>query len=592
MEADEQRPLVIRAQSADSPPFMAGPYAADPPTTDDNTAAAHEPSQPPVLVLSLRDAVELALQNSDVVRVLQGRVRLSSQTVYDQMIAAWQTQAEVGEFQPSITSRIEGSQVDEPPNAFFGPGISAQTRRDMLDFNLRLTQPLKTGGELSMGIEPPLAYLYFPEGVDPDEFNPSWSTAYVFRFRQPLLRGHGRDVATAPIQVAQLRTNQSRWAMQEELNALIRSVIEAYWELYTAYVELQAVEAVIPMAQESVRIERLRFQAEETIYADVARAEYQLEEMRLDAIRARAEIRRRTIQLRQLIGGPTQLEPLLFPADIPIQTAPAIYSDGLVETAISQRPELNVLRDQVNQRNVELTVARNGVLPKMDFLADYRGSGLKERLDTSLGQAQTFDYADWKLGVNLDVPLGNLTARSREHAAEIRLTRDRRRLQRQEENVAFEVVQLHSDLRAAWESFDVTTRQATYTQQWLRLSRVRYANPPPSASGRNWLLLELSDFQRAMTAWVDAVTSSGESIARYNILMARMDEASGTAVSRWTTQQQTVTSGHSTETGMSVPPSSRYGHTMSIGPGSPSPFAGQLNSGPPGGHSAGPRVTP
>lgn len=573
-------PTVIRAQSAAAVPEWG--VGRQP-----NAAAADSaaPGGPPVLVLSLRDAVELALEHSDVVQVLQGRVRLSSQTVYDQMIAAWQTQAEVGEFQPSITSRIEGSQVDEPPNAFFGPGIAAQTRRDMLDFNVRLTQPLKTGGELSVGIEPPLAYLYFPEGVDPDEFNPSWSTAYVFRFRQPLLRGHGRDVVTAPIQVAQLQTNQSRWALQEELNALIRSVIEAYWELYTAYVELQAVEAVIPMAAESVRIEQLRYQAEETIYADVARAEYQLEEMRLDAIRARAEIRRRTIQLRQLIGGPTRLEPLLFPADTPIEESPATHADGLIATALQQRPELNLLRERVNQRGVELNVARNGVLPQVDFLADYRASGLKERLDTSLGQAQDFDYTDWKLGVSLDVPLGNLTARSRQHAAEIRLTRDRRRLRRQEDNVAFEIIQVHSDLQAAWESFEVTTRQAVYTQQWLKLSRIRYSSPPPSGNGRNWLLLELSDFQRAMTAWVDAATSSGESVARYNIQLARLEEASGTAVSRWTTLVPTQPSRHKAPQPPPGGMSGRYGHTMSARPVGPAFGAVPAGGDPSGGHS-------
>lgn len=523
--SSQSLPPVIRAQSMTT----ADPRSGGP-------AGQQLPSEhAPALALSLRDAVELALQNSDVVRVLGGRVRLASQTVYDTMIAAWEVQAAEGAFQPLITSKIEGSQVDEPPNAFFGPGISAQTQRDTLDFNLRLTKPLRTGGELSVGIEPPLAYLYFPEGVDPDEFNPSWSTAYVFRFRQPLLRGHGRDIATAPIQVAQLQSNQTQWALQEELNSLIRSVIEAYWNLYTAYVEQQAVEAVIPMAKESVRIEKLRFKAEQTIYADVARAEYQLEEMRLDAIRAAAEIRRRTIQLRQLIGGPTQLRPLIFPENIPIQTPPAQHPDGLIQVALGNRPELNQMRELVAQRGVELNVAENGVLPRLDFLADYQANGLKERLDTSLGQARDFDYTDWTLGVSMEIPVGNLTARSEEQAASLRLTRDRMRLQRQEQNVAFEIVGLHSDLQAEWSRFEVATRQASQTQEWLRLSKVRYKSPPASSNERNWLLLELSDFQRAMTAWVDAVTSSGDAIARYNILQARLDEASGTAVSRWTT---------------------------------------------------------
>ena len=514
--------------------------------------------RPSVLVLTLREAIQAALERSDMVRVLQGSIRLASDSIYDAMIAEWETRAAEGRFQPSIRARVEGSRVNEPPNAFFGPGLAAPTRRDTLDLSLRLTKPLRTGGELSMGIEPPLAYLYFPNGVDPGEFNPAWSSAYVFRFRHPLLRGAGKNVATAPIQIAQTRTGQSHWAVRQQLNGLIRSVIEAYWNLYAAYVEQQTLEAVIPMAEESVRIEKLRFQAEQTIYADVARAEYQLENLRMNAVRARAEIRRRTLQLKQLVGGARRMEPLLFPRDIPLQTPPDPDAQHLVLTALQQRPELNQLRDVVRQREVELTVARNRVLPQMDLLADYRSNGLQERFDTSLAQTQRFDYTTWTLGLRMDVPLGNLTARSRRHAAEVRLARDRRRLQAQEEVVTFEILRLHSDLRAAWERFRIASRQAASAQQWLRLTRIRYENPPPRNSDRNWMLVELADFQRAMTAWVDAVRTSGEAIARYNVLQARIDEAAGTGLARWATFREPETA----DAAAGPILSGRYGHAL------------------------------
>lgn len=515
----------------------------------------------PWLVLSLRDVIELAMQDSNIVRVLNGRVRLSSESVYDVMIANWEAAARDGVFQPSISANVDGSQINEPPNAFFGPGISARTKRDTLDFNLRLKQPLRTGGELTMGIEPPLAYLYFPEGVDPDEFNPSWSAGYVFRFRQPLMRGKGREVATAPIQVARLRASQSQWKYQEELNSLIRSVTQAYWNLYAAWVEQQALNAVIPLAAESVRIEKLRYEAEQSIYADVARAEYQLEDLRVDAIRAQAKVRRSTLQLRQLIGGPAQLSPQIFPGDAPNEEAPIDDAQFFVQTALRQRPQLNQQRDIVRQRGVELQVAKNNTLPKVDFRADYRSGGLSESLDKSLQQAGDFDYTDWAVGLNLDVPLGNKTATSRQRATEVRLTRDHMQLQRLEQNVAFEIIELHSDLTLAWQRFEISKRQAAQTQEWLRLSRIRYSEPPAAGNERNWLLLELADFQRAMTSWVDAVTSSGSAIAEYSTLQARLDEASGTAVSKWTTSQSSRDAIAVTPL-VRMPGSYRYGHSM------------------------------
>jgi outer membrane protein TolC len=89
----------------------------------------------------------------------------------------------------------------------------------------------------------------------------------------------------------------------------------------------------------------------------------------------------------------------------------------------------------------------------------------------------------------MDVPLGNRTARSQKQVAELRLTRERMRLHRQEQNVSIEVVELQSDLQAAWERFEVTNRQASQTQEWLRLSKLRYADPPPAGNEQNWLQL-------------------------------------------------------------------------------------------------------
>ena len=251
--------------------------------------AKDDTKQVAYVALTLRDAIEAALDHSEIFRVLDGQVDLSSSSVFDEMIAKYEVGAEAGAFFPSLDVSFDGREIKKPPNAFFGPGIAARTQRDEIDFRARLTQPLQTGGEVSMGIEPPSAYLYFPDGVDPDEFNPSWSAEYVFQFRQPLLRGAGSHIATAPIQIAELQADQSSWEVQAALNSVIRSVSEAYWNLYATNIELQAIRGVIPLAEESVRVEQLRFDAEQIIYADLARAQFQLEGFRRDEALTLAE---------------------------------------------------------------------------------------------------------------------------------------------------------------------------------------------------------------------------------------------------------------------------------------------------------------
>jgi hypothetical protein len=102
-----------------------------------------------------------------------------------------------------------------------------------------------------------------------------------------------------------------------------------------------------------------------------------------------------------------------------------------------------------------------------------------------------------------------------------------------EKNVAFEIAELVSDLRAAWERMQISSRQALVSQEWLRVSRIRYTAPSPSGSNQDWLLLALTDLQSAMRAHVDSVTDLSESIADYNVFPAELKQAEGTAVYSW-----------------------------------------------------------
>ena len=104
------------------------------------------------LPLTLQDAIESALSDSSIVRTLEGRVNIAEITPTDVAIADARIDAERGRFQPELSANFDGSQVNQPPNAFFGPGIAANTRRDVADANVRITQPLETGGSVSVGI--------------------------------------------------------------------------------------------------------------------------------------------------------------------------------------------------------------------------------------------------------------------------------------------------------------------------------------------------------------------------------------------------------------------------------------------------------
>ena len=544
-----------------------GPMGANVPT-----GSNHQGSTPPqmFLPLTLREAIESALSDSSVVRTLEGRVNVAQITPSDVEIAEWNVDAQRGQFQPRLSGNFDATKVNQPPNAFFGPGISADTQRDVVDAGISLEQPLTSGGLVSVGIEPATAYLYFPQGVGVGQFNPLYSTDYVIRVTQPLLRGSGSQTATAPIRIAQIQASASRHDLEEVLNSQIRSLTESYWRLYAAHMQVHAVRAVIPLAEESVRVENLRLKADRSILADVARAQVQLDGFRRTETTMLGELRKRVLQLRQLMGGQPMIEPLLLPAERPLEIPPPNDADVLIQTALQSRPALCAMRDRLNEKQQILGLANNAVLPTVDVRGEYRMNGLDENLDDAFSQAARNEYTDLTLGLVMNVPIGNKTARSQRHMAELDVARDRMRLSAMEQNVSFEVVELISDLEAAWQRMQIAKRQTQETQEWLRVSRIRYTQPPAANSSQDWLLLALTDLQSAMRASVDAISDLSEAVADYNTLVAQLHQVQGVSVYEWR-QSQTMpltSGGHagliSTDYRSSLPVSGPRGNAPAI----------------------------
>lgn len=528
--------LVVRAQSPTTSHSSAFPgYAGGPQFPHAShaqpRAASSAIAQSPLRPVRLKDAITLALSKSNVVRVLNGDVALASATAFDTQIAEAELAGKFGAFDTRFKAAYEGSQIDQPSSSFFGPGIETETRRDETEFSAELSRKWRSGTTTSLGYAPPLAYLYFPRGDS--GFNPAHSAEFLLKVEQPLLQGAWEDVNSAPIRIAQTQVDQTRWDVLEATQSQVRSVEEAYWHLNAAYVELQAIERVLPLAAESVRIETLRMQAEQSIYSDVARAEVQLERLRQQYLDAWFKTRRRSFQLRQLIGLSPRDGSKLIPVDVPVQTPPQLDFDSIVAAALQERPDLIQRRLGLQVREQQLLVADNQVKPELNVSAAYRVAGLSDRLDQSFDQVGGFDYEDWTLGMTFAMPFENRRAISEREVTTLRLARDRAILDGIEQRVVFQLAELISEITSEWRRFESRRRQLEQTEKWLKVARLRYSNPPDVGQRQDWLLLALRDYQSAIESHVSAVSGAGSSLARYNVLLAKLAELQGTNLERW-----------------------------------------------------------
>lgn len=477
----------------------------------------------------LKDAIDLALQNSGVIRILSGTsVRVSNSTAYDPEIMAERWRAARAVFDPQISAGWVGSKIDEPPESFFGPGIPLNVKRDEGDFYATLTKPWQTGGTMSVGFLPPLAYLFYRDPSSSSGFNPVWAADLVFELRQPLLRGAGIAVNTAPIRITQLKANQSTWDVKDSLISELRSVEEAYWTLQAALATLQSYNTIMPLLDEAVRIEELRFRSEMVTRSDLSRTRLQRSQFQQQRVRAEADVRERELRLRQLIGLPTNDGRFLLPINPPIRKSPEINAQESLDIAIRNRPDLVQQRLNVEIRELELTVARNGRLPQLDFRVLHRASGLGDRLDDALAMMNSFQYTDWTGALTFSMPIGNRAPRAIARAAETQLIRERAMLRQATQMAEFDIADVLRELRASWAQYEAARDRVEDSREWVNIARIRFQNPPAAGSGQDWLMIALNDYQLALRSHVDAVTDAAKFLAAYNTWLARLEESQGT----------------------------------------------------------------
>lgn len=505
-----------------------------------NTTGVTTSTTPPVINLAtaprrplpLQQAVLMGLQKSELVRTLSGSVRIEPITTLDPAIADAELRKESARFDPRASAAYIGGQINQPPNSFFGPGLAENTRRDEANFAAGLEKLWPWGTTTRLVYDPGLGYLFFPQGSS-SGFNPAYTTATFFELRQPLLRAGGWKVNAAPIQIAAARADQSQWEVTQATLAQLRSITDAYWKLHAAMIALQSVESVLPLADEVVRIEQLRLESQRSIYMDVARASVNLENLKRQRSQAQLNVVQREYDLRQLLGLPSSDGTLLTPIDTPSQLKANFDVATLVQTAYSRRPDLNRRRARREEQEWRLVAARNGKLPQLDFRALTRTSGLNSQLDDSLSQMSTFNYTDWTLGLEFSMPLGNRRAKADVESAELQLMRELALLRGFEEQVAFEFSGLIAELQTTWERYESAMRQVQYTQEWLRLARIRFSSPPAANRGDDWLLLALYDYQIAMQSYITAISTASQMLADYNTLLVRIEESQGTLLDRW-----------------------------------------------------------
>ncbi len=478
--------------------------------------------------IKLLEAIQLGLANSRIVRVTDGdSVQSSSSTFYDIETAEAREGAALAAFDATLEASIYGRDLKRPPNAFFGPGLAQPLSRDEAALNFGLRKPMVTGGQASLAYNPDPGY-FFVANPSGGGFNPIRNTNIQLSVTQPLLRGAGRRINLIPLQITQIGIDQSTWDFKKTMMESVRGIITAYWDLYSARAAISAIDEVIPLFEEIVRLQEEALAAGWVVKADVAKAYAQLHDFRKSRLRLESEGVAQELRLRNLIGMPPDLKWKLVPATKPTSVTMSQSAEELLQQAMQSQPDIVQQRLNVRIRQLELTVAENQLKPNLDINGLYRMNGIGENLGDALDQLATADFRDWQFGANLSVPLGRRAAHAGVFAADRKLLKDSELLQQQVFSVYHDLVSSRQRLDYAYRQFEEAEKRLAVAEEWVQGARLRYQNPNPNDGGQNWLLENLNDYLDAIRFKTRAASEMAELLAEYNIELSRIEQIKGT----------------------------------------------------------------
>jgi outer membrane protein TolC len=450
------------------------------------------PSELPSFDLSLQDAVRLALESSDVLRNLGGSVVPAPQgsgTEYDPALVELNplggTQAALAAYDATVSSQLFWQKTDPP--ALAGGGI-----QNLFILGFGQTQGVyqnqiqkRTATGATYALRSNGGYNRFDQGGS------FFTGTLEAEWRQPMMQGAGTTFnliagPNAPVGsyngvfIARINTDISLADFEAGVINLINDVETAYWELYFAYRNLDALisgrESALRAWQQAS--ERLKIGLDARDSEAQARAfYYQFSAQVNDALSGRTGLYASEQNLRYMIGFTATDGRLIRPSTDPLQAMVMFDWQSSLNDAINQRVEIRRQQWTIKRRELELIAARLNRRARLDALSQYRIRGVGDHFT---GSNELFDslgslnYQEWRSGLEWSFPVGLRQSSTAVRAAQLNLARDIALLEEQQLRISHDLSTAARQIARSYEQLQINYNRVEADKAQVEVLEARF----------------------------------------------------------------------------------------------------------------------
>ena len=289
--------------------------------------------------------------------------------------------------------------------------------------------------------------------------NPQLYSNVQFIVSQQLLAGFGTGPNLRFLRIA--RTNQkiSDIAFKAQIIATVTQVCNIYWDLVNAYDTEQVGERSVSFATETLDTSRKQLALQAIPEMDVLKAESELATRQQDLTVARTNLELQELYMKNAItrsfDDPILEEMQVVPTDhLAAQIQPeSIPVQQSVTEALKNRTELQESALDLSNRELSRKTARNALLPQLSLYGFYSGSGFggvpnpafPGAVDAPGGYGGTLANAlnnsspEYQVGLQLQVPLRNRVAKADQYRTELEYRQSQVYAEELKKNIVIEV---------------------------------------------------------------------------------------------------------------------------------------------------------
>lgn len=338
-----------------------------------NTVVAAEPAK----TLQLQELVAHALQKSYGIQIADLEAQLGKLDV----------RAKRGMYD-TITTAVANYTLDrqESPIPIFG----TENKTTNFDLGIQKALPSGTVVDLSWRNQRLSTNSTF------STINPVYVSHLQATLTQPILQNFFGRNSRMTIESAEMQADVLTLQIEDQIETLVSRIIESYWSLAYQQQLIIYVEEAVRWAETLLASNRKKQNLGLMERSDVLAAEANLSLRRKTLVSAKAALRQAQLNLAQLANLDAEAN---YEANMPL--TPQVQttdSKQIAAAALTTRRDLQILKKQLQQSDLVISMNKNSLLPSLDLTGSLSLNGLDSEFSPAQEEFFTTNNVTWFAG--------------------------------------------------------------------------------------------------------------------------------------------------------------------------------------------------